>query len=71
MGHPVECGGNRPATRAGPHEGTPAVKRKYRFPVSQQANLLGLEWQKLSTFAMTQPDRFARIVREFLNANCR
>ena len=34
------------------------MKRKYRFPVSQQANLLGLEWQKLSTFAMTQPDRF-------------
>lgn len=34
------------------------MKRKYRFPVSQQANLLGLEWQKLSTFALTQPDRF-------------
>jgi hypothetical protein len=34
------------------------VKRKYRFPVSQQANLLGLEWQKLSTFALTQPERF-------------
>lgn len=34
------------------------MKRKYRFPVSQQANLLGLEWQKLCTFAMTQPERF-------------
>jgi hypothetical protein len=38
--------------------GVESLKRKYRFPVSQQANLIGLEWQKLSTFAMTQADRF-------------
>ncbi len=34
------------------------MKRKYKFPVSQQANLIGLEWQKLCTFAMSQADRF-------------
>jgi len=34
------------------------VKRKYKFPVSQQANLIGLEWQKLCTYAMSQPERF-------------
>ena len=34
------------------------MKRKYKFPVSQQANLIGLEWQKLCTFAMSQPERF-------------
>jgi hypothetical protein len=34
------------------------VKRKYKFPVSQQANLLGLEWQKVCTFGLSQPDRF-------------
>ncbi len=34
------------------------VKRKYKFPVSQQANLIGLAWQKLCTFAMSQPERF-------------
>ena len=34
------------------------MKRKYKFPVSQQANLLGLEWQKVCTFGLSQPDRF-------------
>lgn len=34
------------------------MKRKYKFPVSQQANLLGLEWQKLCTFGLSQPERF-------------
>ncbi len=35
-----------------------AVKRKYRFPVSQQANLLGLEWTKLATYALSRSERF-------------
>lgn len=34
------------------------MKRRYRFPVSQQANLLGLEWMKLATYALSRPERF-------------
>jgi hypothetical protein len=34
------------------------MKRKYRFSVSQQANLLGLEWTKLATFALSRAERF-------------
>ncbi len=34
------------------------MKRKYCFPVSQQAILLGLEWKKICHYALGQPDLF-------------
>lgn len=33
------------------------MKRRYRFPVSQQANLLGLEWKKIGHYALGRMDR--------------
>ncbi len=34
------------------------MKKKFKFPVSQQANLLGLEWKKLGVFAHSNAQRF-------------
>ncbi len=47
------------------------VKRKYRFPVSQQANLLGLEFTKLVAYALSRPERFEekKHRREFLGSS--
>ncbi len=47
------------------------MKRKYRFPVSQQANLLGLEWTKLVAYALSRSERFEekRHRKEFLGSS--